>query len=139
MGRVARRDTKPEVELRRELHRRGCRYRIDYRPLAGLRSRADIVFVGPRLAVYVDGCFWHACPEHGVLPRSNTEWWRAKLTANVERDTRVTAALVSAGWEVLRIWEHDDVLDAADHVGGALDRIRGGLAGGLSSKHVFLP
>jgi DNA mismatch endonuclease (patch repair protein) len=72
------------------------------------------------LAIYVDGCFWHACPAHGVLPRSNREWWRMKLDANVERDRRVSRALVDAGWEVVRVWEHENPAAAADRVEAAL-------------------
>jgi DNA mismatch endonuclease (patch repair protein) len=86
MAKVARRDTRPELELRRELHARGMRYRVDAVPDSKLRSRADILFRRARVAVYVDGCFWHSCPEHGVLPKNNREWWRAKLKATVLRD-----------------------------------------------------
>ena len=78
-----RRDTGPELALRRELHRRGLRYRVDHAPIAGLRCRADIVFTRARVAVFVDGCFWHACPEHGNIPTANREWWQAKLELNV--------------------------------------------------------
>lgn len=112
------------MALRRELHRRGLRFRVDYAPLPGLRSKADIVFTRPRVAVFLDGCFWHACPEHGNLPKANREWWRAKLALNVARDRRNEQALVEAGWLVLRVWEHEPVGTAADRVCAAVKRVR---------------
>jgi DNA mismatch endonuclease (patch repair protein) len=116
-----RRDTAPEMALRRELHRRGFRYRVDYAPVPGLRCRADIVFTKPRVAVFVDGCFWHACPEHGNLPMANRDWWRAKLDGNVVRDRRNDQTLFTAGWRVIRIWEHVPIADAADRVSALLE------------------
>lgn len=116
MARVSTRDTGPELALRRELHRRGLRYRVDIRPVRGVRSRADLVFGPARVAVYVDGCFWHGCPDHGVLPKSNREWWRAKLEANLLRDRATDATLQRLGWAVARVWEHEDPADAADRV-----------------------
>lgn len=120
MARLARRDTRPEVELRRELHARGMRYRIDVRPHHELRGRADILFRRSRVAVYVDGCFWHSCPEHGVMPKGNREWWRAKLKATVRRDRATEKALHDLGWTVLRVWEHEDPRIAADRVEAAV-------------------
>jgi DNA mismatch endonuclease (patch repair protein) len=120
MARVRRRDTAPELELRSELHRRGLRYRIDRRPLAGVASRADLVFGPARVAVYVDGCFWHSCPEHGTMPRSNEAFWQAKLARNQERDAAVNEALAAAGWTVVRIWEHEEIDAAADRVEAAV-------------------
>src|SRR3978361_1376381 len=96
MSRVRRRDTAPELELRSELHRRGLRYRIDRRPLKGVPSRADLVFGPAKVAVYVDGCFWHSCPEHGTMPRSNEAFWQAKLGRNQERDPAVNKAPADA-------------------------------------------
>lgn len=110
------RDTKPELALRRELHRRGFRYRVGTAPVAGLRRRADIVFTRRKIAVFVDGCFWHRCPEHGSDPRNNAEWWRSKLDGNVERDRQTNALLSAAGWRVVRVWEHDNPVAAADVV-----------------------
>ena len=92
MSRVRRRDTAPELELRSELHRRGLRYRVDRRPLKGVPSRADLVFGPAKVAVYVDGCFWHSCPEHGTMPRSNEAFWQDKLARNQERDAAVNEA-----------------------------------------------
>src|SRR3954471_18689778 len=92
MARVARRDTAPELALRRELHRLGLRYRVDVAPAPSRsRRRADVVFSRQRIAVFVDGCFWHGCEEHGVRPRANAEYWRAKLRRNVERDRETDA------------------------------------------------
>jgi len=116
LGRMPRRDTLPELALRRELHHRGLRYRVDVAPLKGLRRRADVVFTRHRLAVFVDGCFWHRCPVHGTAPRNNGEWWRAKLDRNVERDRDTDAALTAAGWAVVRVWEHEDAAATANRV-----------------------
>lgn len=108
MERQGRRDTKPELAVRRAVHRRGLRYRVDRSPVAGIRSRADLVFGPTRVAVYVDGCYWHGCPIHATTPKSNREWWEQKLAANAARDKRATEALEGAGWLVLRFWEHED-------------------------------
>jgi DNA mismatch endonuclease (patch repair protein) len=120
MARVARRDTRPELELRRVLHSRGLRYRVDVPLDSSLRGRADILFPRARVAVYVDGCFWHSCPEHGVLPKGNREWWRTKLEATVHRDRATEKALRERGWTVVRVWEHEDPETAADRVEAAL-------------------
>ncbi len=116
MQRQARRDTKPELALRRELWRRGLRYRVDVAPISGLRRRADMVFTRARVAVYVDGCYWHSCPEHATVPKANREWWTAKLEANVARDRDTDVRLQSAGWQVVRVWEHEGIAAAADRV-----------------------
>lgn len=115
-------DTSPEVELRSQLHRAGARFRKHRRiKLDGLSVRPDLVFVGPRLAVFVDGCFWHRCPRHGTDPVRNGDFWRKKLDRNVERDRKVDAALADAGWRVMRFWEHVPPLDAAGEVLAVLD------------------
>lgn len=114
--RVARRDTPAELRLRSELHGRGFRYRVDAQPLDGLRRRADLVFPGPRVAVFVDGCFWHGCPIHMTWPQANAEWWRTKIERNRERDRDTDRRLADAGWIVVRVWEHDDPGEAADRV-----------------------
>lgn len=117
MGRANRgRDTSPEVRLRRALHRRGLRFRLNRRVEPDLRATVDIVFGPARVAVLVDGCFWHRCPEHSTLPKANREWWETKLAANVERDRRTDAALAERGWRVLRVWEHEDAESAADEI-----------------------
>jgi len=116
MSRQRRRDTDPELLLRRELHARGLRYRVDA-PLPGMpRRRADVLFTRARIAVFVDGCFWHACPLHRTSPVNNATWWAAKLARNVERDRETNAHLTATGWTVLRFWEHDDMHGAADVV-----------------------
>lgn len=122
IGKANRRtETKPEQRLRSELHRRGLRFRKDLLIRAGgIRTHADIAFTRRRLAVFVDGCFWHRCPEHGTSPKSNTDYWAPKLQANVDRDRRVDAALRADGWTVLRIWEHEALEAAADRVQHAL-------------------
>ena len=116
MQRQARRDTKPELALRRELWRRGLRYRVDVAPISGLRRRADMVFTRARVAVYVDGCYWHSCPDHATVPKANREWWIAKLEANVTRDRDTDARIRVVGWEVLRVWEHEPIAHAADRI-----------------------
>lgn len=113
MSRMPRRDTTPELELRSELHRRGLRYRLHHRELPG---EPDIALIRARIAVFVDGCFWHRCPEHGVLPKSNAEWWRAKLERNVERDREKDAALTDLGWLPVHVWEHEDATEAAGYI-----------------------
>jgi DNA mismatch endonuclease (patch repair protein) len=102
------RDTTLELEVRRELHRAGLRYRVDYPPETALRRRADIVFTRRRIAVFLDGCFWHGCPTHPRSSKTNTDYWRAKIEANQRRDAETSEALAASGWQVLRFWEHED-------------------------------
>ncbi len=109
-------DTRPEVRLRSELHRRGLRFFKNRAPVPGVRCRADVVFPGPRVLVMVDGCFWHRCPEHGVQPSTNESYWRAKLDRNVERDRENEAAFEAAGWLVVRVWEHESPVIAAERI-----------------------
>jgi DNA mismatch endonuclease (patch repair protein) len=113
MQRMPRRDTVPEVALRRALFARGLRFRKSYRPLPG---RPDVVFTRARVAIFVDGCFWHRCPEHATAPKNNAAWWAAKLEANVARDRRQAQQLVDMGWTVVRVWEHEAVDDACDRI-----------------------
>jgi len=115
-------DTKPELALRRALHRLGYRYRTDYRLDldGGRRVRPDVVFTARKVAVFVDGCFWHACPEHGSKPRANEWYWGPKLVRNVERDRINDAALILAGWTVVRLWEHIPLDEAISTVVTAL-------------------
>jgi DNA mismatch endonuclease, patch repair protein len=114
------RDTPPERALRSELHRRGMRYNVQRAPLPQLRRRADIVFPRARVAVYVDGCFWHACPVHGTWPKANAAWWRAKIESNRLRDRDTDWRLKEAGWTVVRVWEHEEPEAAADRVQAAV-------------------
>jgi DNA mismatch endonuclease (patch repair protein) len=110
------------MALRRELHRRGLRYRVDRAVLPHGRRRHDIVFVGSRLVIEVRGCFWHRCPLHGSSPKANSAWWEEKLQRNLSRDKETEALLARSGWQLLVIWEHDDPFDAADRVVAALSR-----------------
>lgn len=113
-----RRDTGPERALRSALHARGMRFRVDLplRARPGRAIRPDVVFTRPRVAIFVDGCFWHGCPLHGTQPKSNVEWWRAKIQRNRQRDLEQTEALVGAGWAVLRVWEHEQPDLAAEQI-----------------------
>ncbi|MFT0612532.1 very short patch repair endonuclease [Rhodococcus qingshengii] len=120
MSAQRRRDTKPEIALRRELHRRGLRYFVDRAPVKGVRRRADLVFPRRKVAVFVDGCFWHSCPQHATFPKNNAQWWTDKLAANVVRDRDTDARLAEQGWTVIRVWEHEDPLVAAECVQKAL-------------------
>lgn len=114
-------DTKPEVALRSALHRRGLRFRKDHRlDLDGARVRPDVVFTRSRVAVFVDGCFWHGCPIHFVAPKSNGWYWEPKLRRNRERDELAVRVLTTAGWRVVRIWEHVGIVEAVDAVLAAL-------------------
>ncbi len=110
-----RRDTPGELALRSALRALGLRYRVDV-TLSGTRRRPDVAFIGARVAIFVDGCFWHGCPTHGTWPKANAAWWRAKIGGNVVRDRETDAHLEAAGWRVLRFWEHDDPAKAARKV-----------------------
>ncbi|MEU1883172.1 very short patch repair endonuclease [Streptosporangium sp. NPDC020072] len=114
-------NTKPEVVLRSALHRLGYRYRKDFRlDLESVKVKPDIVFTARKVAVFVDGCFWHVCPEHGRQPTTNEWYWTPKLRRNMERDRTVNAALEAAGWRVIRLWEHESLSTAVEVVVTAL-------------------
>jgi len=107
MSHYARRDTGPELHLRKLLYRAGLRYRVVY-PVPGMPRRTiDIAFTRRHIAVFVDGCFWHGCPVHGTAPVANAEWWAQKLRRNAERDQETTERLQALGWQVIRLWEHE--------------------------------
>lgn len=114
MRNTPQRDTPFEVAVRSEAHRRGLRYRVDARVEGVSRSRPDLVFPSARLAVYLDGCFWHWCPEHSTRPKHNESWWTEKLLSNVQRDRRHVREFAEAGWMTLRFWEHEDPNDIVD-------------------------
>jgi DNA mismatch endonuclease (patch repair protein) len=135
MSRLPTAGTGPELAIRRNLHRRGLRYRVNVK---GLPGRPDVVFTRARLAVQVDGCFWHGCPEHAVQPKANARWWRDKIAANRARDARNDKALEEAGWTVLRIWEHEDPSVAGDQIEEEW-RARTGRVGGQSARPAHTP
>lgn len=124
--RQPRQDTQPELELRRELHRRGLRYRVERKILPDTRRRADVVFPTERVAVFIDGCFWHSGPDHGTVPRNNREWWVSKLQSNVERDRDTDWRLAETGWLAIRVWEHEAPTEAADRIERAVRARRPG-------------
>jgi DNA mismatch endonuclease (patch repair protein) len=113
MRRMPRASTRPELALRRELHKRGLRFRVNY---LGLPGRPDLAFTRIRVAVFVDGCFWHMCSAHVRVPKNNRDWWVAKLEGNVARDQEKDRHLAQLGWTVLHVWEHEDPVIAADRV-----------------------
>lgn len=117
-------NTRPELLLRSLLHRRGMRYRVDIRPIIDVRRRADLVFSGDRIAVFVDGCFWHGCPEHYRPATKNADFWREKINGNKARDAETNDTLAAAGWTVIRVWEHEDLAQAAAQIENAVRRKR---------------
>ena len=119
------RDTKPELAVRSAVHRRGIRFRVAARPQPELPRTADMVLRKTRIAVFVDGCYWHGCPEHHTQPATNPEYWANKIAGNVARDAETTEYLEQAGWTVLRFWEHEDPEAAADRVQGAVQAALG--------------
>ncbi len=127
MRAIRRADTAPELRLRRLLHRAGLRYRTDHRlSFAGGNVRPDVVFTRVKVAVFVDSCFWHCCPDHGRRPTHNTSYWDPKLDRNIERDRADDCVLGSAGWQVVRVWEHEDLELAAARVIGRVRARAGG-------------
>ncbi|MGW2591019.1 very short patch repair endonuclease [Streptomyces sp. NPDC001515] len=126
MSRQASRDTAPEVAVRKLLHASGYRYRLNERVPHMSRRTIDIAFTRAKVAVFLDGCFWHGCPEHATQPKSNAEWWRQKLDQNMARDAETTAHLVAEGWTVLRFWEHQTPTQVAEQVAATVDREKAG-------------
>lgn len=124
MARVRQKGTMAEVEIRRALRSRGLRYRLQVPVMNKPRRTADIVFPRQRLAVFVDGCFWHGCPEHASWPKSNAEFWRNKIEENIARDVDTTQRLEMAGWKVIRVWEHEGALKASDRIARKLASAR---------------
>lgn len=110
------RDTKPELALRSAVHALGLRYRVSAKPLADLRRTADLVFTRAKVAVFLDGCFWHGCPQHHTVASANAKFWADKVEANRTRDRDTDGRLADAGWVSVRIWEHEDVAEAARQV-----------------------
>jgi DNA mismatch endonuclease (patch repair protein) len=114
--------TTPERELKKWLRRQGLRYRLQYQPIPGTRRVADIAFPSARVAVFVDGCFWHGCPEHGRQPKANSEWWSRKLAATRARDRETDRLLAELEWLSVRVWEHQDPEAAAEAIAIAVRR-----------------
>ena len=127
MSRIRGTGTRPEELLRKTLWRSGLRYRKNQRIN---RVQPDLVFSGPRVVVFIDGCFWHGCPEHYVRPRTGGDFWKRKLRENVDRDIRQSVSLREAGWLVIRVWEHE-VFTELDRV---VERVKSGLAGGVQPQ-----
>ncbi len=118
MQQQRRRDTRPEMALRRALHAAGLRYRVERPVIPGMRRRADVVFGPAKVAVFVDGCFWHVCPQHATSPNTNAEWWREKLDRNRQRDRDTDQLLLEGGWLPVRVWEHEEMDEAALWIAG---------------------
>ncbi|WP_442916396.1 very short patch repair endonuclease [Lentzea sp. DG1S-22] len=116
MSKQKTRDTQIEVDLRRALFAAGLRYRVHRRPVKGVRREADIVFTSAKVAVFVDGCFWHGCPEHATWPKNNAEFWRTKIETNRRRDLDTDRKLADDGWLAVRVWEHETAAAAAARV-----------------------
>lgn len=116
MQRQRRKDTALEMSVRRELHAAGVRYRVDVRPEPDLRTRGDIVWRGRKVVVFLDGCFWHRCPEHSTTPKNNSAWWTDKIDSNVQRDRKADERLRERGWRVLRFWEHENAVDIVERI-----------------------
>ncbi|WP_239154278.1 very short patch repair endonuclease [Amycolatopsis sp. FDAARGOS 1241] len=124
MSRQKSRDTGIEIALRKILHAAGFRYRVHRRPVKGVRREADLVFGPARVAVFVDGCFWHGCPDHASWPKNNADFWRTKIETNRRRDADTDTRLADEGWLSVRIWEHETVADAAARVIKAVNERR---------------
>ncbi|MEI7035027.1 very short patch repair endonuclease [Streptomyces pratensis] len=125
MSRQASRDTTPEVAVRKLLHAAGYRFRVHVRVPGMPRRTIDIAFTRAKVAVMIDGCFWHGCPVHATQPKSNAQWWRAKLDRNMARDRETTEHLAAAGWTVLRFWEHEAASTATTKIAATLDSATG--------------
>lgn len=114
------RDTKPELALRRAVHRLGLRYRVGIRPVKTVRRTADLVFTRAKVAVFLDGCYWHGCQQHHRPAKTNAAFWSAKIAGNKARDAETDRLLTEVGWRVIRVWEHDDPAEAAVWVAEAV-------------------
>jgi DNA mismatch endonuclease (patch repair protein) len=118
------RDTKPELRLRKVLHAMGLRYYVNKRPLGSVRRTADLVFPRIRVAVFVDGCFWHGCPQHHTVAKTNAGYWAQKVEGNRQRDADTDGRLAAAGWTTVRVWEHEPVMEAASRVADVVRGLR---------------
>jgi DNA mismatch endonuclease (patch repair protein) len=125
MAKVRQKNTDVEIALRKELYRRGLRYRVEFVILKKPRRIADVAFPGLKIAIFVDGCFWHGCPIHGTWPKQNSEFWRQKIEMNRVRDSDTNARLQEAGWTALRFWQHDSPFDSACTIEQAVKEAKG--------------
>ncbi|WP_241990437.1 MULTISPECIES: very short patch repair endonuclease [Cryobacterium] len=132
-------DTGPELAIRRILHRRGMRFRVNMRPIPNLRRTGDIVFTRWKVAVYIDGCFWHGCPVHYVPPKTNAHYWAPKIRRNVERDAETNETMRLAGWTTMRFWSHQSPAEVAQEICVAIGSRRQGVHGRLEPDKVNLP
>jgi DNA mismatch endonuclease (patch repair protein) len=121
MSALARKDTAPELALRSALHAAGLRYRVQLPVPGNRRRKIDVAFTRVKVAVFVDGCFWHGCPLHGTRPATNAEWWDWKIKRNKDRDADTNRLLAEQGWRVVRVWEHEEQANAVMRVRKALD------------------
>lgn len=129
------RDTRPELALRSAVHRLGLRYRVGVRPIPDLRRTADLVFSGPKIAVFLDGCYWHGCPDHYRPSTLNSAFWAGKIETNRQRDAETDRLLTSAGWTVIRVWEHESPTEAASRIAEAVLAVRLPSPSRLPSTH----
>jgi DNA mismatch endonuclease, patch repair protein len=134
MAKVRQKGTDAEIALRRELYRMGLRYRIDYEVMKKPRRVADVAFPGLRIAIFVDGCFWHGCPEHASWPKQNADFWRQKIEANRRRDADTSSRLRDLGWTVLGFWEHESPTYAAESVGRTVAMARSKICGSPGAR-----
>ena len=139
MSRQKARNTQIEMALRKALHAAGLRYRVHRRPMKGIRREADIIFGPARVAVFVDGCFWHGCKEHATWPKNNAEFWRTKIEGNRRRDADTDAQLAQAGWLAVRVWEHESVAAASARVRKVVEQRRRQCAGSWRSQRMAPP
>lgn len=135
MRAVRRRNTTPELAIRSQLHQHGFRFNVDKSPIKGSRRRADIVFPKLRVAIYVDGCFWHSCPIHGSQPKTNAEFWRDKLARNHARDQETDQELIRSDWIPIRVWEHEDPIAAVKRIEETIGERRQELHRGRDSRN----
>jgi DNA mismatch endonuclease (patch repair protein) len=133
------RDTGPELALRSAVHRLGLRYRVGVRPVPGLRRTGDLVFTRARVVVFLDGCFWHGCPDHHTVAKTNASFWAAKVRGNRERDVQTTRQMEEAGWCVIRVWEHESPAVAALRVADTVHKRLESLYGRQMSRKAAEP
>ncbi|GAA1646570.1 very short patch repair endonuclease [Catellatospora bangladeshensis] len=130
------RDTRPELALRSAVHRLGLRYRVSVRPVKAVRRTADLCFTRAMVAVFLDGCFWHGCPDHHTKSKTNAQYWADKVVRNRERDAETDRLLAEAGWTVVRVWEHEASEVAAQRV---VDTVRAVLGSRKSGHRLTTP